>query len=124
MFWSDVQPAKWMEWKTAHTNEPMTLEAGYKGSVGFYAAEEAWAHDIALGPLKFTEAPVQGFYYPRLRIRNPPAQTHMYILGLAAMSRLDIIIDGRHNLAYLRPKTTPPLPFVYNHLGAGFIHWI
>ena len=45
----------------------------------------------------------------------------MFTLGLAAMTQLDIIIDGKHNLAYLRPKTTPPLPYAYNRLGADFV---
>ena len=45
----------------------------------------------------------------------------MFTLGVAAISRLDIIIDGKHKLAYLRPKTTPPLPFAYNRLGAAFM---
>ena len=45
----------------------------------------------------------------------------MFTLGAAAISRLDIVIDGKHKLAYLRPKTTPPPPFAYNRLGAAFI---
>ena len=33
---------------------------------------------------------------------------------------MDIVIDGRRGIAYLRPKT-PPLPYEYNHLSAVFV---
>lgn len=116
-----LNPQKWMEWKTAHTNQPMTLEAGYTGPLGFFAAEEAWVHEITLGPFKLTEAPVQGIYFPKQSLVSESRAKPTYTLGLAAISRLDIIIDGKHNLAYLRPKIAPSLPYVYNRLGAGFI---
>jgi S1-C subfamily serine protease len=40
---------------------------------------------------------------------------------LAALKRLDIIIDGKRGIAYLRPKRTPPLPYLHNRLGADFL---
>ena len=42
-------------------------------------------------------------------------------LGLAALKRLDIIVDGNNNLAYLRAKTTKPPTFQHNRLGALFL---
>lgn len=121
IFGVTLNPQKWTEWKAAHTNQPMTLEAGYTGPLGFFAAEETWAHEITLGPLKITEVPVHGIYFPKPASASESRARPMFTLGLAAMSRLDIVIDGKHNLAYLRPKTTPPLPYTYNRLGAGFV---
>ena len=42
-------------------------------------------------------------------------------LGLAALQRLDLIIDGDLGFAYLRPKSTPPPPYEHNRLGSVFV---
>src|SRR5438105_3098559 len=42
-------------------------------------------------------------------------------LGMAALKRLDFIVDGRRGVAYLRPKTAPPSAYSYNRLGAVFV---
>ena len=42
-------------------------------------------------------------------------------LGFAALKRLDIVIDGKHGITYLRPKRTPSLPYNHNRLGAVFV---
>jgi S1-C subfamily serine protease len=41
-------------------------------------------------------------------------------LGLAALKRLDFIVDGNNDLAYLRAKKTPPPVYLHNRLGAIF----
>jgi tetratricopeptide (TPR) repeat protein len=41
-------------------------------------------------------------------------------LGIAALKRLDLVIDGKNNVAYLRPKLTPPMAYQHNRLGAVF----
>jgi hypothetical protein len=116
-----LNPHKWAEWKTAHTNQPMTLEGAYTGPLGFFVAEESWAREIKLGPLELTDVPVQGVRFPSPAsapaLRTAPAFT----LCLAAMNQMDMIVDGKHNVAYLRPKRTPPLPCAYNRLGAAFV---
>jgi S1-C subfamily serine protease len=40
---------------------------------------------------------------------------------LAALKRLDIIIDGQNGFAFIRPKTTAALPYQHNLLGADFV---
>lgn len=117
----NLNPQKWIEWKTAHTNQPMTVDTYYTGPLGFFVVEEAWAHKVRLGPLELTEVPVQGTLFPKAASASASRAGPMFTLGLAAMNQLDIIIDGKHNLAYLRPKRTPPLPYAYNRLGADFV---
>jgi S1-C subfamily serine protease len=41
-------------------------------------------------------------------------------LGLAALKRLDVIIDGKEGVAYLRPKTNSPPAYDHNRLAAVF----
>jgi C-terminal processing protease CtpA/Prc len=42
-------------------------------------------------------------------------------LGLEALKRLDLIVDGKHGMAYLRPKQTRSVPGDHNRLGAVFV---
>jgi len=112
-------PQKWVDWKTAHTNQPMTIDAGYTGPLGYHVFEEAWAHRIRLGPLELMDVPVQGNLFPKPT--SALSAGPMFTLGLGALNQMDLIIDGKHNQAYLRPKTTPPLPYSYNRLGAAFM---
>ena len=39
-----------------------------------------------------------------------PIPGYAVTLGLAALKRLDLIVDGKHGIAYLRPKKTPGPP--------------
>jgi S1-C subfamily serine protease len=56
--------------------------------------------------------------------RKPPPIDESYLgtqyegrLGLAALKRLDLIVDGTRGVAHLRPKTTPPGPYQHNRAG-------
>jgi C-terminal processing protease CtpA/Prc len=40
---------------------------------------------------------------------------------LAVLKRLDLIVDSRQGLAYVRPRNTPPLAGPHNRLGAVFV---
>jgi S1-C subfamily serine protease len=51
---------------------------------------------------------------------SPQAQ-YQATIGLTALKRLNIIIDGNHGIAFLRSKQTPPLPYEHNRLGAVFV---
>jgi tetratricopeptide (TPR) repeat protein len=42
-------------------------------------------------------------------------------LGMAALRRLDLIIDGAHGLAYVRSKNSPPIPYDHNRVATAFI---
>jgi len=112
-----VVPQMWREWKAAHTNELITLDAAYMPGAGLVVKEESWAQEISLGPLMLTDVPI---------MEADRAETTTDIkfkasLGLAALKRLDIVIDGKHGIAYLRPKMTPPSPYWHNRLGAVFV---
>jgi S1-C subfamily serine protease len=42
-------------------------------------------------------------------------------LGLAALSRLELIVDGKNSMAYLQSKTTLPPVYPHNRLAAVFV---
>jgi len=109
-----LMSAKWREWKAAHKNAPLTLSESYSPSGGSAVSEESWAKEFSLGGLTLTDVPVR--QPSRLETANGQP-----ILGLAALKRLDFIIDGTQGVAYLRPKRTPPPPYQHNRLGAEFV---
>jgi hypothetical protein len=110
-------PNQWREWTARHPKQPMTLNAYYTPYVGLVVAKESWARKLAIGPLILTDVPVMGADKADLAIG--PTNTWA-TLGLAALKRLDFIIDGTKGVAWLRARTTPPPPYEHNRLGAVF----
>ena len=109
-------PQKWQKWKTAHINQMATLDAYYMPDAGMVVKEEEFAHEISIGPLTLSDVPITEANQTELSL-NPQFEASF---GLAALKRLDIIVDGKHGIAYLRPKKTKALPYDHNRLGAVF----
>jgi hypothetical protein len=109
---------EWKQWKESHPHIPITLDTLYSPSDGFFVTEEAWADQISIGPVVLRGVPI---------MRAGPAGVIRWgaqyegTLGLAAFKRLDIIVDGNIDLAYLQAKTTKPPAFRHNRLGAVFV---
>jgi hypothetical protein len=117
----ELGPQRWREWKVNHTNQPTSMLAYYTPNPGLLVSEEIWTREITIGPLVLTDVPVIEAS-PRLDDLFSSAQTQFQAtLGFAALKRLDIIIDGKHGIAYLRPRQTPSLPYDHNRLGAAFV---
>ncbi len=110
---------RWGEWKAVHTNQPAsTLDSYFMPGAGLVVKETMWAEELSLGPLRLTDVPI---------LEANPAQSASHpsefeaSLGLAALKRLDIIVDGKRSLAYLRPKETRATAPEHNRLGAVFV---
>lgn len=116
-----LNPQKWHASKAIYTNQPMTLVAYYSPNPGLVVAEEAWASKISLGTLTLTDVPVMQADSADVALHTSPQAEFEATLGFAALKRLDIVIDGKHGLAYLRPRGTPPLLYEHNRLGAVFV---
>jgi hypothetical protein len=112
-----LNPERWRTWTAAHTNQPTTLMAGYMPGAGTVVMEESWARELTFGPLVLTEVPVMIANVAEQAMASPGFEAS---LGLAALRRLDLIIDGDLGIAYLRPKSGPPPPYDHNRLGAVF----
>jgi predicted aspartyl protease len=108
-----LAPELWRAWRAAHAQQPLTFNAYYTPSVGLVVAEVGWADRLAIGPVLVTGIPVE--------VADPGDLARGLItLGMAALKRLDIIVDGKKGVAYLHAKTTPPTAVGHNRLGAVF----
>jgi hypothetical protein len=112
-----LSPAHWRHWKAAHTNRHSTIAGYYNPVAGIVVAEEAWAKELPLASLLLTDVPVMEADKADVVLA---ATEYQATLGLAALKRLDCIIDGQGGVAYLRAKKTPPPPYEHNRLGAVF----
>jgi hypothetical protein len=113
-----LNPDKWREWKASHPKQPLTLRASFMHGSGLMVKEEAWAGELLLGPLVLTGVPVTEATPTQVALGTPQFGAS---LGMAALKRLDLIVDGRHGVAYLRPKTTRPPAYGHNRSGAIFV---
>jgi S1-C subfamily serine protease len=90
--------------------------------MGLVIKEESWAKEISLGPLTLTDVPIMEADSSEIALmKSFPDTRYEATFGLAALKRLDIIIDGKRGVAYLRFKKTPSLPYEHNRLGAAFV---
>jgi len=111
-------PARqWRRWKEAHPQNPITLRAAFTPSDGFFLQEEAWADQISIDSLVLAGVPIaQAGPANALRCGEQYDGT----LGLAALKRLDLVVDGKSGFAYLRARKTRPPAYAHNRLGAVF----
>jgi hypothetical protein len=107
----------WQAWKSTHADERTTFNSFFAPGVGLVAQEEAWANRFYLGSLELTDVPIM----EALQTDLPANGSYQGTLGLTALQRVDCIIDGEHNIAYLRPKHTQPPVYNHNRLGAIFL---
>jgi len=99
-------PAQWQEWDKAHPNAPsMWRLLDIANTIS--SSQEAWADEISLGPLNFTDVPVHEATDYEVRTFDHYAGT----IGLYALERIDLIIDGKNGFAYLRPRPAPGPPY-------------
>jgi hypothetical protein len=113
-----LNPAKWREWKSSHPNQPTTLYAGFMPDAGIVVSEESWAKELSFGPVKLTEVPVMEANSVDVALGTADYEA---TLGLAALKRLDLIVDGVHGIVYLRPKTGTPPKYEHNRSGLVFV---
>jgi len=117
----ELGPERWQKWKSTHPRQPRSYEAYYSPSSGVIAKEEAWAETILIGPLALTGVPVKESSEDGTDYHVAPHTEYLGTLGLSALKRLDVVLDGRHGLAYLHPRESAPVPYDHNRLGAVFI---
>jgi S1-C subfamily serine protease len=84
---------------------------------GTVVIEEDWAKELTFGPLVLIDVPVMLANVAEQAMGSPGFEAS---LGLAALKRLDFIVDGDLGIAYIRTKTTPAPSYEHNRLGAVF----
>ncbi|MBN2130752.1 MAG: aspartyl protease family protein [Sedimentisphaerales bacterium] len=116
----DLNPQRWQKWIDAHPEQAATLDAAYTPGIGLLVTEERWAPELALGGVVFREVPVS----------NRNAVGKLFVgddytgtLGLFALLRLSIVVDGKSGKVHVKSHPPPeePNPYEYNRLGAVFV---
>jgi hypothetical protein len=113
-----LPPEKWKDWKREHSTQPTTLNSFFSVDGMQYVSEEAWADRFLLGPLCLTGVPIKEATQMETALGGGE---YGGSLGFAVLKRLDLIIDGRRGVAYLRPKKTPATPYQHNRAGVVFL---
>jgi hypothetical protein len=113
-----LAPSKWQAWKRAHPHQAVTLNSFFTLGDGLVVKEEGWADQISFGSLVLTGVPVTEATPTQLAVGG---REYEGSLGLAALRRLDFIIDGKRGAAYLHTKGTAAPPYNHNRLGAAFV---
>jgi len=115
----EFSPALWKLWRVMHPKDPITLCAYFTPGSGLVTVEQSWAHELPLGLFTLKEVPIEEANpsVTALTRRHPNVIT----FGMAALKRLDLVLDGPRGVVYLRPKQTPPEPYNHNRLGAVFM---
>lgn len=109
----------WRQWREAHPNAPATPRVLVPdGSSRPFYREEASADQIRLGSLVFTNVPVTEGCSNDFEAEW--GSEYEGNLGMAALDQLDVIVDGIHDVAYMRAKHKPARPYSHNRLGAFF----
>ena len=111
-------PRKWNDWRAAHPNQPTTCTAGYNVKAGMMVREQTWVDELPVGPLVLTGVVLEE---ADSLTAGAAGTKHVATLGMAALKRLDFIVDSKQRVAYLRPKNAPPGPYQHNRLGAVFV---
>ncbi len=116
-FGVELTPQRWKQWRDKHRDQPVSVRADYTPGIGIKIHEVAWADSLNIGKFSLTDVPVA---------ESAPVRTLMFTnyqatLGLFALTRLDIIIDGKNACIYTRPNPKPTSRYQYNRLGAVFV---
>jgi hypothetical protein len=105
-------------WRAANPKAPVTLNARYFPGYaeGLVVREEYWAANLDLAEyLRLSNVPVA-----QCSAAEDVAENYEATLGLFALSRFKVILDGPHDVVYLRPRANPTNSYAYNRLGAVF----
>jgi hypothetical protein len=113
-----LHPQRWRDWKASHPNQPSTIGTYFMPGAGFKAGPEVWADEVSIGGLVLTQVPVREGNVTEVLAGDRRCEG---TLGMAALKRLDLVIDGKKGVAYFRLKTTPAPPYEHNRLGADFL---
>lgn len=113
-----VSPMLWQKWETEHPEQPCTIAAIFTPGVGLEVLRERWAGSIDLNGFPIGGVPISesGSFGPSML-----GPSFLASLGLAALARIDLFIDGKNGLAYVNKREGAPPRMEHNRLGAVFV---
>jgi len=108
---------EWRQWTATHPNRPRTLVARYMPGASLRVQELTWTDEISIGPLT-----INGVFLREANIAETAvAPAYRATVGLMALRRLDLIVDRKNGVAYIRPRAAPAPSPPHNRLGAVFV---
>ena len=103
-------------WRKKNPATPTTLTARMLPATGLMISQEVWADEIDLGQMLLRNAPViEG----TTDFEGAPPNV-IAVIGMAALRRLDLVVDGRDGSAYVRPSQASTAGYDHNRMGAVF----
>lgn len=108
---------RWKHWRAKLSERPYSLKAFYTPGIGLKVYEERWADKLVLGQFSIIEVPVM----PSSSVRELQFTNYEATLGLFALTRMDVIIDGKNSSIYIRPNQEPTSRYQHNRIGAVFV---
>ncbi len=93
----------WKKWAESHPDQKATKITSSTPAAGVINRLQTFAPEFALGPLTLSDVLIEE--------TDPWSESmargrHAATLGLAALARIDLVVDGKNGAAYLRAK--PP----------------
>jgi hypothetical protein len=106
VFGVEMPPEQWREWKAAHPKAHLASHLGGVGSFGLHLWQMSWADEIKLGTVTLTEVPVEDMPATQGAFIhwNAPDANAVWTIGMRALSRMDLVVDGKNGFAYVHPK--------------------
>jgi len=113
----ELSAKRWKFWRAKLRERQYTLMASYTPGIGLKVYEERWADKLVLGQVSIMKGPVM----PSPSVRELQFTNYEATLGLFALTRLDVIIDGKNSSIYIRPIQKPTSRYQHNRIGAVFV---
>ena len=112
-----LAPDSWIQWRATHSENPTTLLAYYMPGAGLAVTEVAWVDEIDLEGMKLHGFPVGSMNTTQTSLYPPGT---VAVIGLAALRRMDMVIDGEGEI-YVQTSETLPPAYIHNRFGAVFM---
>jgi lipoprotein NlpI len=99
-----LPPKQWEAWHAEHPQAPSAMRTYAMIGSDIAYVRDAWADEIQLGSLTITDVPV----HEAIGVESDGDPFHYAgTLGMYALTRVDLIVDGKNGVAYLHPKPPP-----------------
>jgi len=112
-FGVEIPPGQWKEWRAAHPKAGVTSHLGGVLSFGIHWWHMAWADEIQLGSLTLSDVAVQDMPAGQGdSLHNSASGANaVWTIGMYALRRMDLVVDGKNGFAYVHPRPPPGPPY-------------
>ena len=111
-----VSSALWREIISQHPGLPTAIDGYYTPAAGCVLTTICWVKDLKLGAIELQDVPVSEA--PKALQQWP---SYLATIGLYGLTRLELVVDGKHNRAYIRTKPDYSKAYDYNRSGGTFL---